>query len=126
MLKTSILGIVIFTTIVLGSIMPILKDVVLKTLRTSHIDTSIVQTILQRSPRPSAPAQAQLLPGKSGEQREARHISTFHHTWRYVDDHFIKKYLIRKEAIEERKRKEISPQFQLERGVQTDRDSLMP
>ena len=110
--------------------MPILKDVVLKTLRKGHTDTSFVQTILQRSFHPSVPANAQLLPNEPPVQRKKeprpKGTSNFHHAWRSFDDNFIKKYLIRKEAIEERKRKEDNQQFKLEKGVQTDRDSLLP
>ena len=133
-LKTSILGIVIFTTLVLGSIMPVMKGLVVKTIRKGYSDTSFVQTILHRSLRPSAQSNAPLLqggepgqpPAEPKPQPRPKRNTNFHQAWRYVDDRFIKRYLIRKEALEERKRKEANQAFKMERGVQTDMDALIP
>ena len=126
MLKASILGIVIFTTIVLGSIMPVLKGLVAKTMRTPHSDTHLVQTIVRWSTHHQSMHEAPLLANEfkpepdSAASHHSSHDTTFHKAWRYVDDRFIKQYLIRKEAIEERKWQEAGLAMKVERGMQTE------
>lgn len=102
--------------------MPVLKGVALKTMRKFHSESSLVQSILPGSQRRSAPPQAPLLPDQPQAPRiRHKHTSKFHRAWRYLDDHFIKIYLIRKEALDERKRLEGAQHaFAIDREVQTD------
>lgn len=110
--------------------MPVLKGLVAQTMRTLHSDTHLLQTIVRWSTHHESMHETPLLANEikpepdSAASHHSFHDNVLHRTWRYVDDRFIKQYLIRKEAIEERKLQEAGQTMKLERGMQTE-DSLL-
>jgi hypothetical protein len=92
--------------------MPFLKGLVTKTMRKIHPATTPLQTIVRRSTNDQSLQEVPLLPHEfkpepdsAGSQHPARN-NKLHKVWRYVDDRFLKKYLIRRDAIEKRKSQE--------------------
>ena len=106
--------------------MPVLKGLVTKTMRKLHTDTHLLQTIVRWSTHHQSMQEVPLLPHEfkpepdsAGSQHPARD-NKLHKVWRYVDDRFIKQYLIRRDAIEERKLQEAGMAMRVETGMQTE------
>ena len=85
---TAILGIVLFTMVVFGSLMPMIKVLFVDSGPLSEANTPLIPTI--NSP----------MLKKEGKR------SFLHRTWRRFDNAVIKKCLITREALEERARRE--------------------
>lgn len=94
MVSSAVLGVVLFTMVVFGSFMPLLKVLFSDVLMSKEsINTDLQSPLALTSP---------MLP----QQRGVVKRSFLHHTWRHFDKHVIKKYLITKEALIERAKRE--------------------
>lgn len=97
--------------------MPVLKVLLAQSMGTLHSDTHSLQTNVESMHETPLLANE----GKWESCSVASHNdNVLYRTWCYVDARFIKQYLIRREAIEERKLQEAGQAMKLQRVLQSE------